>query len=187
MMDKKKPLNFWHACTLLHKYCQLYASKYQPMEIGSVGIGRRITSVEENLGGVLQKLDVTLQKREQANVSAVSSFVIKCLKNPECQRYIHALEAHGYVYDILDIVTYIDRHHLDKTDNWWEKDDVRMREYNPFPSPRAGSGVPSASGRNSPVDIRKPDNRRYDEQTVAVSLARLRELVCEQARGGVFH
>ncbi len=84
------------------------------MEIGSVGIGRRITSVEEILGGVLQKLDVTLQKREQLNVSTVSSFVIKHLKNPECQRYIHALEAHGYVYDILDIVTYIDRHYLDK-------------------------------------------------------------------------
>jgi hypothetical protein len=85
------------------------------------------------------------------------SLVIKMLNHPDYQRYIHTLEAHGYVYDILDIVTYIHRHEYDVPDGFWaNKDDVNMREYNPFQSPRAESGATGPSGgRNTPVDVRK--------------------------------
>jgi hypothetical protein len=59
---------------------------------------------------------------------------IQMLNRPENQRYIHTLESHGYVYDILDIVTYIDHQVYDEPAEFWvNKDDVNMREYNPYP------------------------------------------------------
>jgi len=52
---------------------------------------------------------------------------------------------------------------------------VNMREYNPFQSPRADSGVTNA-GRNTPVDVREPFISEQALRSVSVFLARLREL-----------
>jgi len=162
-MDKPRPINFYHACTLLHQYCQQYASKAL----------NKIHDVVPNL----QKLDDALQKKQRHDASKSSSVAIKILRKLKKHHKIHTLEAHGYVYDILDIVTYIHTHLYDLPPSFWtNKDDVNMREYNPFQSPRADSGVTNASGRNTPVDVREPFISDQAWRSVSVSLARLREL-----------
>jgi hypothetical protein len=137
IMDKQRPVNFYHACTLLHQYCQLYDSKDEPCDWNQPP-----DSTEAHLGAILQKLNVILQEKQIHNVGPVSRLAIKVLNLPDYQGYIHVVEAHGYVYDILDFIMYIDRHLFDLPDEFWaNKDDVNMREYNPFQSPRAESGV----------------------------------------------
>jgi hypothetical protein len=168
-MDKPLPINFYHTRTLLHQYCQQYASKYRGLYTNKP----KIHLLDENL----QKLDDTLQKKQRHNVSKSSSVTIKILRKLPKHHKIRTLEAHGYAYDILDIVTYIDTHLYDLPDDFWtNKDDVNMREYNPFQSPRADSGVNNASGRNTPVDIREPFIGEQALSSVSLSLARLREL-----------
>jgi hypothetical protein len=170
-MDKQLPINFYHACTLLYQYCQQYASNYEPLE------NRLSGSTEAQLGGILQKLNANLQEKHLHDVSAASTLAMKALKHRKYRPYIHVLQAHGYVYHILDIVTYIDTHLYDLPDDFWtNKDDVNMREYNPFQSPRADSGVTNASGRNTPVDVREPFISEQALRSVSVALARLREL-----------
>jgi hypothetical protein len=171
-MDKQLPINFYHACTLLHQYCQHYASNYEPLDWNRLSDSR-----EAQLGGILQKLNVNLQKKQRYDVNAASTLAIKALKLRKYRRYVHELQAHGYIYHILDIVTYIDTHLYDLPDDFWtNKDDVNMREYNPFQSLRAESGVTNASGRNTPVDIREPFVGEQALRSVSVALARLREL-----------
>jgi hypothetical protein len=178
-MDKANPINFYHACTLLYRYCQLYASKYEPIDNN-----RLPGSDEANLGGTLQRLNVTLQKMQRHNAGAASTLAIKALNHPDYRRYIHTLEAHGYVYDILDIVTHIHRHLYDLPDEFWaNKDDVNMREYNPFQSPRAESGATGPSGaRNTPVDVRQPFSQPQASRPAAVSLESLRTLYSPNAQ-----
>jgi hypothetical protein len=159
-MDKPLPINFYHACTLLHQYCQQDASK-------------ALNANNENL----QQLDDALQKKQRHDASKSSSVAIKILRKLKKHHKIRTLEAHGYVYDILDIVTYIHTHLYDLPDDFWtNKDDVNMREYNPFQSPRADSGLTNASGRKTPVDVREPFVGEQALSSVSLSLARLREL-----------
>ena len=165
-MDKPLPINFYHACTLLHQYCQQYPSK--ALNANKL----KIHDVVPNL----QKLDDALQKKQRHDASKSSSVTIKILRKLKNHHKIRTLEAHGYVYDILDIVTYIHTHLYDLPNDFWtNKDDVNMREYNPFQSPRADSGVTNA-GRNTPVDILEPFIGEQALRSVSVSLARLREL-----------
>ena len=165
-MDKPLPINFYHACTLLHQYCQQDASK-------ALNANKpRIHLLDENL----QQLDDALQKKQRHDASKSSSVTIKILRKLKKHHSIRTLEAHGYVYDILDIVTYIHTHLYDLPNDFWtNKDDVNMREYNPFQSPRADSGVTNA-GRNTPVDIREPFIGEQALSSISLSLARLREL-----------
>jgi hypothetical protein len=129
-MDKQNPVNTYHACTLLHQYCQLYVSKYQPIDL-LIDHDQQPHSEEADVGGGLQGLNIILQKKERFNVSELSMLTIQMLNRPENQRYIHTLEAHCYVYDILDIVTYIDQHVYDEPAEFWvNKNDVNMRQYN---------------------------------------------------------
>jgi hypothetical protein len=152
-MDKPLPINFYHACTLLHQYCQIH-----------------------DVVPHLQQLDDALQKKQRHDAFKSSSVAIEILRKLKKHHKTHTLEAHGYVYDILDIVTYIHTHLHDLPNDFWtNKDDVNMREYNPFQSPRADSGVTNA-GRNTPVDIREPFVGEQALRSVSVSLARLREL-----------
>ena len=168
-MDKPLPINFYHSCTLLHQYCQQYAKRYRALYANKP----KIHLLDENL----QKLDDALQKKQRDDASESSSVTIKILRNLPKHHKIRIFQAHGYAYDILDIVTYIHTHLYDLPDDFWtNKDDVNMREYNPFQSPRAESGLTNATGRNTPVDIREPFIGEQALRSVSVSLARLREL-----------
>ena len=153
-MDKQKPTNFNHACTLLYKYCQLYNSMYKH-RIGPPEVEK---NKEADVGVSLKTLNVWLQQKNRPRASTELDFITKLLRHKSYQQYFHTLSANGYVYAIADIVTYLESHLYNQPEEFWEdKDDMNMREYNAFPSPRAQSDATTpASGRNTPVDIRKP-------------------------------
>ena len=63
-MDMHKPINFYHACTLLYKYCQLYTGMYV-CRIGQIKIEK---TKEADVGMSLQTLNVVLQQKNWAFV-----------------------------------------------------------------------------------------------------------------------
>ena len=83
---------------------------------------------KERVASVLQQVLALLQKRERWNVRGLASYAVKVLGNGKCQRYIHPLEVDECVYDILDVVTYINK-------NVWARNNLFFLSEDTFQSP----------------------------------------------------
>jgi hypothetical protein len=133
-----KPINFGYACRLLKEYCQLpWASEIQKTPV--MCVGRGWPYVARKLLG----LNEALQTKEKS----IADYEVDCIKDHfnSIPAELRTFQAHGQMYDIQTIVTYINDNLNKSTDFWDRTDDIDM---NPFHSPRTSS---VSGGRNTPT------------------------------------